>query len=127
MTSTTTIAPTVPACPHGHGPMLRKHGRTGEFYSCSHYPACRRTAPVLLQLRCPRCQAPLVVRAAKKSGKRFTGCSAYPRCEFVVWAEPHTCASCGRPCLGAESEPPAPARNASPMTGGGVADDDVPF
>lgn len=126
MTSMTTTAPTVPACPDGPGPMIRKHGRTGEFYSCSQYPACRRTAPVPLDLPCPRCQAPLVVRAAKKSGKRFTGCSAYPACEYVVWAEPHACGSCGRPCLGAEAEREArPA--VPPPTVGGDHDDDVPF
>ena len=127
MTRALVAAPSVPACPDGHGPMVHKQGRAGAFYSCAQYPACRRTAPVPLDLPCPRCRAPLVVRAAKKSGKRFTGCSAYPRCEFVVWAEPHTCTSCGRPCLGAESESPAPARNARPITGGGDADDDVPF
>lgn len=107
--------------------MIRKHGRTGEFYSCSQYPTCRRTAPVPLDLPCPRCQAPLVVRAAKKSGKRFTGCSNYPACTFVAWTEPHTCGSCGRPCLGSEGEANAPPLVRASGSGGGDADDDLPF
>ena len=129
MTSPALTSLPVPTCPDGHGPMIRKHGRTGEFYSCSQYPTCRRTAPVPLDLPCPRCQAPLVVRAAKKSGKRFTGCSRYPDCNYAVWAEPHTCASCGRPCLGDEPERdpqpavPAPAKGEPHAP----SDDEIPF
>jgi hypothetical protein len=116
-----------PMCPDGHGPMVRKTGRTGEFYSCTQYPACRRTAPVPLDLACPRCQAPLVVRSARKSGKPFTGCSRYPACTFVAWTAPHTCGSCGRPCLGSEREAgPTPSSKVQ-VSGGGDADDDVPF
>lgn len=106
--------------------MVLKHGRTGEFYSCTAYPACRRTAPVRLDLPCPRCRAPLVVRVAKKSGKKFTGCSSWPTCSYMAFTEPHTCASCGRPCLGPEGERAAPSTRSDPAIGGGDADD-VPF
>jgi DNA topoisomerase I len=128
--TTTTARPAVPVCRDGHGPMMRKHGRTGEFFSCSQYPVCRRTAPVPLELLCPRCHAPLVVRAAKKSGKRFTGCSRYPACEYVVWAEPHVCGRCGGACLGPEMERVTQAAVSDATEGAGHgrdADDDIPF
>lgn len=53
MTPPAVAAPSAPTCPDGHGPMILKRGRTGEFYSCSQYPACRRSAPVPLDLPCP--------------------------------------------------------------------------
>ena len=39
-----TASSTAPPCPDGHGAMLLRQGRTGSFYSCVTYPACRRTA-----------------------------------------------------------------------------------
>jgi len=32
---------------------------------------------------CPRCGNQLVERTAKKSGRKFYGCSSYPRCKFT--------------------------------------------
>jgi ssDNA-binding Zn-finger/Zn-ribbon topoisomerase 1 len=85
-----TAAPSVPLCPDGHGAMVLRHGRTGEFFSCRTYPECRRTAPVLIDLPCPRCRAPLTVRSSRKTGKAFTGCSSYPACTYTVSMTPHT-------------------------------------
>ncbi len=33
--------------------------------------------------RCPICNKNLVVRTAKKTGKRFIGCSAFPKCRYI--------------------------------------------
>jgi len=124
-----TVVQAVPSCPDGHGAMVLRHSRTGDFYSCGTYPACKRSAPIPLDLECPRCQAPLVIRMARKTQQRFTGCSAYPACTFAVWAVPHVCSTCGGPCLGeGEREAPEPRRGARP---GGLArirhDEEVPF
>ena len=69
-----------------------------------------------------------MVRAAKKSGKRFTGCSRYPACDYVVWAEPHACGHAGGLCLGAEDERTVQAKSGGSAEGAGHgrdADDDV--
>ncbi len=113
--------------------MVERRGKTGIFFGCSRYPQCKRTSPVLLDLECPRCTAPLVVRFAKKSGKRFTGCSAYPACDYVAWRTPHVCPSCGGPCLGSGDEE-APDSRQRPVTvststpqAPDVDDDEAPF
>ena len=36
---------------------------------------------------CPRCGGELVLRASKRNGKRFYGCSNYPECTFMKDAE----------------------------------------
>ena len=36
---------------------------------------------------CPKCGAPMVLRTAKRgdyAGRRFYGCSAYPKCRGIV-------------------------------------------
>jgi ssDNA-binding Zn-finger/Zn-ribbon topoisomerase 1 len=120
-----TASSTAPPCPDGHGAMLLRQGRTGSFYSCATYPACRRTALVLIDLPCPRCRAPLTVLSNRKTGKLFTGCSNYPACTYTASTTPHICASCGRPCLGLASGTGAGSSKVH-ASGGGDADD-VPF
>jgi ssDNA-binding Zn-finger/Zn-ribbon topoisomerase 1 len=95
--------------------MQRRHGRTGDFFGCSHYPECRETAPVGLPgIFCPICHAPVVERASKKTGKPFWPC-ATRTCEFVAWTKPHLCAH-GVACFG----------DAHPRQGN-LGDADVPF
>lgn len=46
----------------------------------------QKTAEKVEQLNCPRCGAPLVLRVAKKgqnAGRRFYGCSTYPKCRYI--------------------------------------------
>jgi ssDNA-binding Zn-finger/Zn-ribbon topoisomerase 1 len=116
-----------PPCPAHGATMQLRQGRSGAFYGCARYPACRETAPVGLPgIHCPRCEAPIVERIAKKSGRPFWPC-ANRGCEFVAWTKPHLCVH-GTGCFGPEAEraraepdgvpdPAIPAR----------ADDDVPF
>jgi DNA topoisomerase-1 len=79
-------------CPQCGRPLVRKHGRFGEFIACSGYPECRYTRPVGIGVACPRCGADLVARRTRR-GRTFYGCSAYPGCSFTVWDEPS-----GQPC-----------------------------
>jgi len=55
--------------------------------------------------KCPNCGNDLMIRRAKKSGKRFIGCSGYPDCTTayslppfgMVFATGETCPECGAP------------------------------
>jgi ssDNA-binding Zn-finger/Zn-ribbon topoisomerase 1 len=91
-------------CPHCNAVMISKQIKSGEFegqrfLGCCRFPECRgmkapwkQTAasddgkPVE-EVLCPDCGSPLAIRYAKRGahkGKRFYGCSAYPRCDRIV-------------------------------------------
>jgi DNA topoisomerase I len=113
-----------PACPAHGATMQLRQGRTGPFYGCARYPDCRETAPVGLPgIFCPRCEAPVVERVAKKSGKPFWPCSDRA-CDFVAWERPHLCAH-GAACFGAERPRLTPDAVPDPAIPRG--DDDIPF
>ncbi|MGE8101960.1 DNA topoisomerase III [Pseudomonas fluorescens] len=42
-----------PACPICNASMLRRKGKTGPFWSCSHYPDCKGTVPIRKDTRRP--------------------------------------------------------------------------
>lgn len=69
--------------------MVVKYGRYGKFLACPGYPECKNTKPFLEELGvdCPRCGGKIVERRTKK-GRRFYGCSNYPKCNFMSWDEP---------------------------------------
>jgi DNA topoisomerase I len=79
-------------------PMVIKTGRFGKFISCSGYPECKTTKPIVKDTgaKCPKCGGAIVERRSKK-GRTFYGCANYPKCDFVSWdrvvAEP--CPVCG--------------------------------
>ncbi|MDR7480996.1 MAG: type I DNA topoisomerase [Armatimonadota bacterium] len=83
-------------CPQCGRPLVRKHGRFGEFIACSGFPACRYTRPVGLGVACPQCGSELVARRTRR-GRPFYGCSAYPACAFTSWdrPSPRRCPVCG--------------------------------
>ncbi len=83
-------------CPQCGRPLVRKHGRFGEFIACSGYPECRYTRPVGIGVNCPLCGSELVARRTKR-GRTFYGCSAYPTCTFTSWDQPsdRACPQCG--------------------------------
>ncbi|KHO39354.1 type I DNA topoisomerase [Clostridium tetani] len=78
--------------------MVVKHGRFGDFLACPGYPECKNTKPIVHQLdvKCPKCNGEIVLKKSKK-GRKFYGCSNYPKCDFVSWFEPveRKCDVCG--------------------------------
>jgi DNA topoisomerase-1 len=84
-------------CPQCGRPLVRKHGRFGEFIACAGYPECKYTRPVGIGVRCPRCGAEIVARRTRR-GRTFYGCSGYPSCTFTSWDRPTEtpCPRCGR-------------------------------
>lgn len=72
-------------------PMVKKHGRFGEFLACSGYPGCRNTKNLskdgsveepkeeLTDILCEECGKPMI----KKRGRfgEFLACSGYPECK----------------------------------------------
>ena len=90
--------PTGEMCPVCGRPLVKKHGRFGEFIACSGYPECKTTMPVVKKLgvTCPKCGKELVERRSRR-GKIFYGCSGYPECDQVFWDKPvnKKCPQCG--------------------------------
>ena len=80
--------------------MVIRHGRYGRFLACSTYPKCRTVRSLPLDVKCPRCNAPLTQRRSKR-GRAFYGCTKYPECTFVLWQRPiaEPCPECGAPFL----------------------------
>lgn len=83
-------------CPQCGRPLVRKHGRFGEFIACSGYPECRYTRPVGIGVACPRCGGEIVARRTRR-GRTFYGCATYPACTFTSWDRPvdRPCPRCG--------------------------------
>lgn len=79
--------------------MVIKSGRYGKFLACPGFPECRNAKPILEEIGvdCPECEDGKVVVRYSKKGRRFFGCSNYPRCTFVSWDEPagSKCPECG--------------------------------
>jgi len=90
-------------CPHCGAKMrerkIRAEGPHKEdtFFGCTNYPQCRgaifpwneteNDEGKWAMANCPDCNAPLVIRYAKKgryAGNRFYGCKAYPKCKRIV-------------------------------------------
>lgn len=92
--------------------MVIKHGRFGKFLACPGYPECKNTKPLRepTGVTCPSCGGEVVERHTKR-GRRFYGCSNYPKCTFTTWYKPvrTPCPRCGaflveRPKRGADPE-----------------------
>lgn len=78
--------------------LVVKMGRFGKFLACPGFPQCKNTKPILesIGVKCPKCEGDLIIRKTKK-GRKFYGCSNYPKCDFVTWDEPtkEKCPKCG--------------------------------
>ena len=82
-------------------PMVIKIGRFGRFMSCTGYPDCKGTKPILnkIGVACPECGGDLVERRARgRGGRTFWGCSRYPACEFLSNRKPvpEPCPECSK-------------------------------
>ena len=90
--------PTDEICEKCGRPMVIKTGRYGRFISCTGYPECKTTKPILKDtgVLCPKDGGKIVERKSRR-GRTFYGCANYPACDFVSWdplvAEP--CPVCG--------------------------------
>ena len=73
-----------PLC--GKGNLVIRHGRFGKFLSCSTFPDCKYTAPLVnkTDLICPKDGGQIVIKKTKR-GRKFYGCSNYPKCDFAAW------------------------------------------
>ena len=95
--------PTGETCPNcGHG-LVTRHGRFGDYVSCSNYPACRFKPPkpvTLTGVKCPVCKSGDILVRRGRFGP-FYGCSNYPSCEknFKARPVPKTCPNCKAPYL----------------------------
>jgi DNA topoisomerase-1 len=85
-------------CPNCGRPMVIKTGRFGKFISCTGYPQCKTTRPILKETGalCPKDGGKIVERRSRK-GRAFYGCANYPACDFVSWDRvvPEPCPVCG--------------------------------
>jgi DNA topoisomerase-1 len=88
--------PTDEICEDCGLPMVIKHGRFGPFLSCTGFPECKKSKPLLKKtgVYCPEDGGELVERKGK--GRTFFGCTNYPTCEFTVSRRPLkiTCPEC---------------------------------
>ncbi len=79
--------------------MVIKTGRYGKFLACPGYPECKNTKRIveIVEGTCPKCGEPLVGKKSKR-GRKFFGCSTYPKCDFATWNEPtkENCPRCGK-------------------------------
>ncbi len=80
--------PTGEKCEKCGAPMVKKLGRFGYFLACSAFPKCRNAKPLpLADCPVPGCNGKIIMRRTKR-GRKFYGCSNYPKCTFVVWEKP---------------------------------------
>jgi DNA topoisomerase-1 len=90
--------PTDEICPNCSKPMVIKTGRFGRFISCSGYPECKTTKPILKDSGaiCPK-DGGMIAERKSRRGRTFYGCANYPACDFVSWDKvaPERCAVCG--------------------------------
>ncbi|HQM15593.1 MAG TPA: type I DNA topoisomerase [Candidatus Woesebacteria bacterium] len=73
------------------GEVVIRTGRYGKFLSCSRYPDCKFTKPLVETLNgfdCPLCTEGKVVIKPSRFGKSFYGCSRYPECDWASWKKP---------------------------------------
>ena len=90
--------PTDEICEKCGRPMVIKTGRFGRFISCTGYPECKTTKPILKETGalCPKDGGKVVERRSRR-GRTFYGCANYPACDFVSWDRvvPEPCPICG--------------------------------
>lgn len=85
-------------CPKCGHELVIRFGRFGKFISCSNFPTCRYTEPILekIGVKCPDCSNGEIVIRRTRKGRIFYGCSNYPECQFTSWKQPvsEPCPNC---------------------------------
>ena len=85
-------APIDEKCATCGAPMMIKHGRFGQFLSCSKYPECKTIKSIQKKtgVQCPSCKkGDIVEKKTRKGGRAFFACSGYPDCKFALWSRPN--------------------------------------
>jgi len=77
-----------PLC--GKGELVVRVGKYGKFISCSRFPECGYKEKYVekVGLKCPECKKGEVIVKVSKKGKRFYGCSRFPKCKWASWRKP---------------------------------------
>ena len=83
-------------------PMVIKSGRFGRFLSCSGFPDCKTTKPLMQRtgVGCPEDDGELVERQGRggrgRGPRKFYGCTNYPDCTFTTSQRPlpQSCPDC---------------------------------
>ena len=91
--------PTGEKCPVCGHDLVKRHGRFGEYVSCSNYPNCRYKPPkpvTLTGVTCPECHQGQILERKGRFGP-FYGCARYPECtrNFRARPVPKPCPKCG--------------------------------
>ncbi len=86
-------------CPEDGGHLVIRIGRFGKFLACENFPNCKFTKPFIVDtnIPCPKCgslpatpsasdggRGKIILKKTKK-GRKFYGCSNYPKCDFASW------------------------------------------
>jgi len=77
-------------CPKCQKPLVIRLSRFGHFLACSGFPDCRYTQQLINStgMKCPDCKEGNVIERKTRKGKKFWGCSAYPKCKWGSWQDP---------------------------------------
>lgn len=85
-------------CPKCGGSLIKRHSKKGDFLGCSNYPKCHYMEDMeghsLEQEKkeivipdnaplCPRCHTGHLIEKTSRWGKKFVGCSNYPKCRYI--------------------------------------------
>lgn len=81
-------------CPNCSSPLVKRHGKYGDFIACSNYPTCKyikkeekevvAKEPILV---CPNCGGNIIEKTTRR-GKIFYGCDNFPKCKVATWDLP---------------------------------------
>jgi len=73
-------------CPTCGAELVIRMGRFGRFLSCSTFPACKFTKPLVEEtgFMCPKDSAKIILKKTRK-GRKFYGCANYPACTYATW------------------------------------------
>ncbi len=85
-------------------PMVKKHGRFGDFLGCSNFPECTFTKPLVIEMpgKCPKCGSRILKRTSRNGNVYYACEENKPLCTFRTEEKP-TAGSCPK-CGGAVSE-----------------------
>ena len=77
-------------CPKCDKGLVIKLGRFGRFLACQGFPECKYTEQIInkIGMKCPDCKEGDIIERQTKRGKKFWGCSRYPKCHWGSWDDP---------------------------------------